>query len=187
MKLYVIRHGESETNKAKCWTGWVDALLTDKGRSDAERAGQIIGQIKFDKVFSSDLIRARETATIALRGMEHEPDILLREINLGKLGGARIDSFSKAEKSAFIKNGYADMGGESNKEFRKRIKDFLRKVETLPYENIAAFSHAGWLRGALALVLESPLAKERVICNNCAIGVFEYKNGVWKLYSWTNV
>lgn len=187
MKLYVIRHGESETNRARCWTGWVDALLTDKGRADAERAGKLIAEVKFDKAFSSDLARARETASIALRGMEYETDVLLREINLGKLGGARIDSFSKAEKNAFMKNGYSDIGGESNKEFRKRIKDFFRKVEALPYENIVAVSHGGWLRGALAFVLDSPTAKERVVCNNCAIGVFEYKNGIWKLYSWTNV
>ncbi len=186
MKLYVIRHGESETNKAKCWTGWVDALLTDKGRSDAERAGQIIGQIKFDKVFSSDLIRARETATIALRGMEHEPDILLREINLGKLGGARIDSFSKAEKNAFVKNGYADIGGESNKEFRKRIKAFLRKVEALPYENIAAFSHAGWLRGALKEVLGVEFSSRKIVCENCAVAVFEFSEGSWRLHSIIN-
>ena len=32
MRVYVIRHGESETNKAKKWTGWLDVHLTDKGK-----------------------------------------------------------------------------------------------------------------------------------------------------------
>ena len=32
MKVYVIRHGESETNKIHYWTGWLDVSLTDKGR-----------------------------------------------------------------------------------------------------------------------------------------------------------
>ena len=37
MRVYVIRHGESETNRAKRWTGWVDAHLTDKGKEDVLR------------------------------------------------------------------------------------------------------------------------------------------------------
>ena len=37
MLLYVIRHGESETNLSHHWTGWNDVNLTDKGRKDAAR------------------------------------------------------------------------------------------------------------------------------------------------------
>ncbi|MBQ3015525.1 MAG: histidine phosphatase family protein [Clostridia bacterium] len=59
MKLYITRHGESETNKKGCWTGWLDAQLTDKGLADAELARETLRGIKFDKVYSSDLIRAK--------------------------------------------------------------------------------------------------------------------------------
>ena len=187
MKLYIIRHGESETNREKCWTGWLDAPLTDKGKADAERAGKIIGGVSFDKVYASDLMRACQTAEIALGGREYEKDVLLREVNLGSIGGKKIDTYSAEERKAFWKNGYASYGGETNEQFRDRIAEFFKKAESFEYENVAVFSHSGWLRGALAFVLESPLAKERVICNNCAIGVFEYKNGVWKLYSWINI
>ena len=42
MRVYVIRHGESETNKAKKWTGWLDVHLTDKGKDDANKAGNFL-------------------------------------------------------------------------------------------------------------------------------------------------
>ena len=68
MRVYVIRHGESETNLSKRWTGWKAVNLTEKGYEDAKKAGKIIGDVTFDKVFSSDLRRAKETAMTALPG-----------------------------------------------------------------------------------------------------------------------
>ena len=50
MYVYVIRHGESETNKAKKWTGWLDVHLTDKGKDDAKKAGNFLKRISFDKI-----------------------------------------------------------------------------------------------------------------------------------------
>ena len=58
MKLYIVRHGESETNRKGLWTGWLDVALTDKGIADAERVRDTLRGIKFDKVYSSDLQRA---------------------------------------------------------------------------------------------------------------------------------
>ena len=57
MRLYVIRHGESENNLKKCWTGWYDAPLTEKGRQDARKAGTFLQGITFDKIYASDLSR----------------------------------------------------------------------------------------------------------------------------------
>ena len=37
MKVYVIRHGESENNRAKKWTGWADVHITEKGVEDAKK------------------------------------------------------------------------------------------------------------------------------------------------------
>lgn len=42
MKVYVVRHGESETNHMKKWTGWFDAPLTEKGRDDARGQGNFL-------------------------------------------------------------------------------------------------------------------------------------------------
>ena len=72
MYVYVIRHGESETNLGKRLTGWFDTPLTDKGRNDAKKAGLVLKDVVFDKIFVSDLVRARETAEIAFPGYKYE-------------------------------------------------------------------------------------------------------------------
>jgi 2,3-bisphosphoglycerate-dependent phosphoglycerate mutase len=90
MRIYVVRHGESETNLQKRWTGWMDVQLTDKGREDARKAGEFLKGITFDKIYTSDLTRAIETAKIALPGCRYETTPLLREINVGKLENTPI-------------------------------------------------------------------------------------------------
>ena len=77
MKLYLIRHGESEGNLLGVFSGWLQHNLTEKGREDACKAGRIIKKVKFDKVYSSDLNRAIETAKIALPDYECEPTPLM--------------------------------------------------------------------------------------------------------------
>ena len=61
MKLYLIRHGESETNKNGLWTGWLDVPLTEQGKEDAASASKIVSSVPFDKIYSSDLSRAIDT------------------------------------------------------------------------------------------------------------------------------
>ena len=57
-----MRHGESEGNRGKVFTGWIDSPLTDSGRAEAESAAMSMKRagVVFDQVFTSDLARARE-------------------------------------------------------------------------------------------------------------------------------
>ena len=72
MKLYVIRHGESETNLKKVYSGWAQVRLTEKVERDAENVGELLRKVAFDQIYSSDLIRAVRTAEIALPGRSEE-------------------------------------------------------------------------------------------------------------------
>ena len=42
MRVYVVRHGESEANLSKQFTGWMDVHLTDQGRAQARGAGEFL-------------------------------------------------------------------------------------------------------------------------------------------------
>ena len=57
MKIYFMRHGESENNLNGRMTGWMDAPLTERGVEQARAASVKLRGITFDKVFSSDLVR----------------------------------------------------------------------------------------------------------------------------------
>ncbi|WP_270258937.1 phosphoglyceromutase [Kocuria marina] len=67
-KLILLRHGQSDWNEKNLFTGWVDVPLTDKGRAEATRGGELIAenQLLPDVVHTSLLRRAMNTANLAL-------------------------------------------------------------------------------------------------------------------------
>jgi len=187
MRVYVVRHGESENNKSLRWTGWMDVLLTEKGEEDARRAGTMLADIAFDKVYASDLRRAMRTAEIALPGCSYETTPLLREVNVGNLENTPISDLSEDQRAENGRVGYGMFGGESKAEFRDRISRFMKQLEASGQETVAVFCHGGWLRGMLDLVIGMDLPRNKICCNNCTVAVFEFTKGIWRLHSWINL
>ena len=180
MKLYFIRHGQSETNLSKCWTGWLDSKLTENGRNDARVAGDFLKGIRFDKVFASDLLRARTTAELALPDYAIELTPVLREISAGSIEGTPIESVDRS----ILADGFACFGGETREELSERVRAFLGSVEKLECETVAAFTHGGFIMAVLDEVLGTVLPRKAVKCANCTIAVLEYADGTWMLHSW---
>ena len=187
MKVFVIRHGESETNRNGLWTGWLDVSLTEKGRAEAEQVGKLLSNINFDKIYASDLSRAKTTAEIALPACEYETLVELREVNVGSISGKPRDSINNIDKETVKKDGYWIFGGESPEEFDGRVKTFMKLLEGQSCENIAVFSHAGVLRKMLNTVLGTDVPRKNLLCRNCAVAVFEYSGNTWMLHSWINL
>jgi len=67
--LLLLRHGQSQWNKERRFTGWVDIDLTEQGKKEAEKAGKLIKElnIEFDAYFTSQLKRAINTMEIVLK------------------------------------------------------------------------------------------------------------------------
>ena len=187
MKLYVIRHGQSEGNIRGVFSGWLQHNLTEKGREDARRAGRIISKVKFDKVYSSDLNRAIETAKIAISYCDCEPTPLIKETNVGIIGDMRYEEAEAKYGHLYKKPGgfdYGEIGGESFADIDKRVKEFLDIVSLSQHENIAAFCHGGTMRSFLRNVVGKDVNTYNLDCPNCCISVFERKNGRWILKTW---
>ncbi|MEH3088802.1 MAG: 2,3-bisphosphoglycerate-dependent phosphoglycerate mutase, partial [Microbacterium arborescens] len=66
--LILLRHGQSEWNKSNQFTGWVDVRLTDQGKAEAQRGGELLAEADLlpDVLYTSVLSRAIQTAQIAL-------------------------------------------------------------------------------------------------------------------------
>lgn len=71
-KIVLLRHGESEWNRQNRFTGWTDVALSDKGISEAKRAGQILKDkgYSFDLAYTSILKRAIKTLWLVLEEMD---------------------------------------------------------------------------------------------------------------------
>ncbi len=68
-RLLLVRHGQSTWNRDRRWAGQADPPLTDRGRSEARLLAQRLAGIEFDRVVSSDLRRASETALLLARAL----------------------------------------------------------------------------------------------------------------------
>src|SRR4051794_38661524 len=72
--LILLRHGESEWNKANLFTGWVDVELSEKGRAEASRGGELLAEqgLLPDVLHTSVLKRAITTAELALAAADRQ-------------------------------------------------------------------------------------------------------------------
>ena len=100
--LVLVRHGQSEFNLERRFTGFYDIRLTKKGESEAEYAGQLIKKlnIKFDAYFTSQLMRAYNSLNIILKvlnksNVEINKAWELNERHYGDLTGLNKDEMIK--------------------------------------------------------------------------------------------
>ncbi|MFC1517287.1 2,3-diphosphoglycerate-dependent phosphoglycerate mutase [Candidatus Margulisiibacteriota bacterium] len=135
--LVLLRHGESTWNKANKFTGWTDVPLSPKGEEEALAAGQKLSSYKFDKAYTSELIRAQQTLTIVLKAIQQETipitkDKALNERHYGELQGLNKTETAKkfgAEQVHLWRRSYdiAPPGGESLKDTAERAIPYFNK------------------------------------------------------------
>lgn len=182
MKLFVIRHGQSQANLGKRYTGQFDTPLTEHGIEQAKAVQPILAPFRFDKVYSSDLSRAADTCANALPGVEFERTALLREYDVGTLVGKTWDEVGDFQPADPAKRpDYTAFGGENVEIVCNRVRDFLRILENSDYEYVAAFSHFGFMKCMLRVVLGTAYDHKAVKAENCAVFVFEYDGAKWSI------
>lgn len=123
MEIIYFVHGTTYDNATKKCSGWKQVELNELGREQAANLGRINSNIKFDIVFTSDLIRAIDSANFAFPNALKIQDKRLRECNYGVLDGKG--------KNLIIYEGHIDIpfpNGESLKDVEKRIKEFIYYV-----------------------------------------------------------
>jgi 2,3-bisphosphoglycerate-dependent phosphoglycerate mutase len=165
-QLVIFRHGQSTWNLENKFTGWVDVDLTEKGIEEAKNAGAKIRGYLFDYAYASDLKRAQNTLTFALKEAGH-PAIApvhnkaLNERMYGDLQG--LDKTETAlkygdEQVKIWRRSYdiAPPNGESLKDTSARVIPYFEK-EIIPKlkagKNVIIVAHGNSLR-ALIMYLE---------------------------------
>jgi len=97
--LVLVRHGQSLWNLENRFTGWVDVPLTEKGETEARRAGELLKGFRFDLAYTSVLSRAEETLRIILETMGARMPIIrdqaLNERHYGDLQGLNKEDTAK--------------------------------------------------------------------------------------------
>ena len=186
MRVYFVRHGESECNRLDLRCGWSETPLSETGRKQALAAKEYLSTVHFDKVFCSDLPRAVETARLALPGAELILSDKIREISVGSLSN-RPASDCEAEygeqyRESIRLQDFKVYGGESQQEMKRRVQSFIKDLEKLEgLQNVAVVAHEGTVLQMLSVAMKKEVLLEWVDIQNTSVSVFEYQNGFWKL------
>lgn len=173
-KLVIVRHGQSEWNAQNKFTGWVNVDLAPKGIAEAKEAGEKLKGFKFDKGFTSALLRAQKTLQLALE-VSGQPDLevieneKLNERMYGDLQGMNKDEARKefGEEQVHIWRRSFDTpppGGESLKGTADRVLPYYKEViepELKAGKTIIIAAHGNSLR-ALIMHLEQ-LSPEEIL------------------------
>ena len=171
-ELYLLRHGETEWNRALRFQGQVDVPLNDVGHAQAMRLASRLSSVALDAVICSDLQRARQTAQplADALGLAITPLPGLREQNFGQVDGMKIEDIQNQfpkEWAQWIQFDahYALPGAESAVQFHQRVIATLGNLVTKgegATRRLAVVIHGGVLdmiyRTAKGLSLSGPRA-----------------------------
>lgn len=153
-RLVLMRHGETDSNSKTIFCGWTDSVLTKRGIKQAQLAGKYLDRFKFDRIYSSDLTRAVETAcqTAIRQGLEIVKLQELREIYGGLWENKSADQILKEFKEQREKyfNGELDCqleGGESLNQFKERAISVIKDIAyNSQGKTVLVVTHGGILR-----------------------------------------
>lgn len=148
--IILVRHGQSETNVQKVFTGQLNAPLTPMGMEQAERMAQYVAKYAVKKVYASSLQRAVDTAAPICRllGCPLETTADFWEINAGAWQGLSFEEVAERFPDSYalwrqdFGNAHPD-GGESCKDVYGRVvRAFRRIVEDTQEDIVCIVSHA---------------------------------------------
>lgn len=154
--FYFIRHGETDWNKAGVMQGHTDIPLNDTGISQAQAAARAFATLPVQRVYCSDLLRARRTAEIinAERGLPMSVEPMLRERSFGIFEGKTRDAMQEmraqlaAAGAPLEESGYPLMPeAEPYAAFRDRVVTAVNNALVAhPAEQILFVAHGGVFR-----------------------------------------
>jgi 2,3-bisphosphoglycerate-dependent phosphoglycerate mutase len=192
--LVLVRHGQSQWNLENRFTGWVDVPLTEAGRAEARRAGELLAAtgLRFSRAYTSSLVRAQQTLDIILKVLGQTDLSVARDQALNERHYGDLQGKNKAETAAkygeeqvrIWRRSYdvrppggeslADTAGRTLPYFESQIIPDLRSGQT-----VIVSAHGNSLR-SIVMSLDK-LSREQVLSLEIATGVpivYEFDAGM---------
>nr|WP_263324037.1 histidine phosphatase family protein [Neobacillus sp. Marseille-Q6967] len=185
VKIYFVRHGETQYNVEKRMQGFCDSPLTDKGIAQARSVGKGLNDIEFKAVYASESQRVIDTATYAIghRNIPIKTDSRLKEMNFGVL-----ESLLATEITAQYGNiletlfslkdfNMSAPEGESYLQLFSRTNAVINEIiENHKHEggNILVFSHGVTIGNYL---MQLAKLSDYPHHENCSVSMINYING----------
>ena len=167
-RLVLLRHGQTDYNVAGRMQGHLESMLTDSGRAQATAVAAEIARLSPDRVISSDLRRAIDTADVigAATGLPVKVDPRLRETHLGDWQGCTVAEIEQTWPGAIATwrsdPAWAPPGGESRIEVVRRSRPVVEEMDEEfdggPDATVVIVAHGGLIAGLVSGLLALPTA-----------------------------
>jgi broad specificity phosphatase PhoE len=154
--IILARHGETDWNRERRWQGQSDPPLNELGREQSRRLADALADVPLAAVYSSDLQRAVETATIVARrkGLPLAAVPELREIDIGEWSGLTSEEIESRYPQNFRRLELTGRGWERGESYEQLGRRVLAAVERIAAahagEQVLVIGHGGAIRSVLA-------------------------------------
>ncbi len=185
--ILLARHGETDWNSERRWQGWADQPLNDVGRAQATELGASLAGHAIDAVYSSDLLRATETARIVAEtiGLPVTVDEGLREVDVGDWSGRVHSEIEGLDPEGYVRwqnGGKGWNGGESYEQMGERVvAAILRIARAHQGQTLLVVTHGGSIRACRATAAGVAYAASRTFTipsmGNCEVAELAIVDG----------
>ncbi len=187
MELYLVRHGETEYNRADIFRGRSDPPLNENGMTQALMAGRYLGGLEFEGFYHSPLLRARQTAEQIASFHHQTPTPLeqLIDVDYGEWSGKSVEEVRSRWPREFDlwinqPSRLVFPGGESLISVYDRLKDALSWLAEQHRKRVLAVGHKVINRIMLCIALGLDLEGIwRIDQSNGAINIIASVDGRW--------
>ncbi|HWB21334.1 MAG TPA: histidine phosphatase family protein [Gaiellaceae bacterium] len=188
--IFLARHAETDWNRDRRWQGHADPPLNATGLEQAEELAERLAAEQLDAIYSSDLVRAVETAEAVARGRQLAVirDSGLREIDVGEWSGLTTDEIRDRYPEAFARHEAGGDGwieGEPHAEMHARVVGAVTRIaEANPGGRVLCVLHGGTIRALLAQAEGIDLGEWRRTRRgpaNGAVATISVENGTFRL------
>lgn len=164
-QIILIRHGETDWNTKGRWQGQEDVPLNQRGHQQAQQVARALSKTHIDAIYTSDLIRALDTAKPLAQctGLPIQLDSRFREIHQGEWQGLLISEIQGRYADLFKRRTdnpleVAPPGGETVRQVWERVRQALNEiVRKHPAHTVAIVSHGFVLATARVYFENRPL------------------------------
>lgn len=178
--IYLVRHGETDSNAAGITMGQKDVPLNERGAAQARQTAGWLKRYPVTRIVSSDLMRAAATAAPLAEalGLPVVNDPRLRELGFGIFEGRHIADCEREHPEIVARwrageFDFAPPGGETRRSLMDRTRAVLRELLAAEDEHIAVFAHGGTLNAMHTHIIEEGLTEPREHIHR----VFRFSNG----------
>lgn len=186
IKIYLIRHGQTQSNVDRLMQGWADTPLTPLGLQQGQRLGEKLHSIPFSKIYCSPSKRAYRTASLinAYQQTEIIPTNGLKEMHFGQLE-LKKEPKGKTWQQLLLHD-WTDIGGNNVDIVAHQMKTTMDAIvhQTKDSTNILCVTHCFSILSFLSIIdqpfFEQCLRTDNKV-ENCRLTIIQYENGQYSM------